>query len=96
MTEKLTVPRYWVCIIGPIENSKLPDGSDGPPRIAARRAVLEMTGDDPTCNSGWVYEADYRRIIDARYPGLRLPRDERLPDQAEQKVDGDDQAEQEK
>lgn len=59
--------KYWVCIIGPIKKSKLPDGADSPPRMAARNAVLEMTGEDTTCNSGWCDEAEYRQIMEAKY-----------------------------
>lgn len=60
-------PRYWVCIIGPISDDKLPDGADSPPRMAARQAVVEMTGVDTTCRSGWCDEAEYQRIMDAQY-----------------------------
>lgn len=45
--------KYWTCIIGPIDDSKIPKGGDFPPRIAARNAILAMTGVDPPCESGW-------------------------------------------
>lgn len=65
--EKLAA-RYWVCIIGPIEKDQLPPGADLPPRMAARNAVFDMTGDgEAACNSGWCGEAEYQRIMDAKY-----------------------------
>jgi hypothetical protein len=48
--------RYWYCIIGPVEDDKIPNGADSPPRLAARMATTRMTGKDPTCMSGWVDE----------------------------------------
>ena len=46
-------PRYWICIIGPVDDDKIPDGGDSPPRWAARTAQHKMTGVDPICSSGW-------------------------------------------
>lgn len=63
-------PRYWVCIIGPVPDDKLPDGADGPPRHAARHASWKMTGVDSECNSGWCDEDEYNRIMAAKYPLL--------------------------
>jgi hypothetical protein len=67
-TPKNPNARYWVCIIGPIERDQLPMGADLPPRIAARNAVFDMTGDgEVTCNSGWCGEVEYQRIMNAKY-----------------------------
>jgi len=45
--------QYWVCIIGPVEKSELPDGADNPPRSAAINAVINMLNKQPECWSGW-------------------------------------------
>jgi len=50
--------RYWICIIGPVDGDKIPDGGDSPPRWAARTAQCNMTGVDPTCASGWIDESE--------------------------------------
>ena len=61
-------PRYWVCIIGPVEGNKLPHDADFAPRIAARMAVSSFVSDKYTsCNSGWCDEAEYLRIMKARH-----------------------------
>lgn len=64
-------PRYWVCIIGPVSDDKLPDGADLPPRRAALEAICNMISDGHlNCNSGWHDEDEYNRIMAAKYPGL--------------------------
>ena len=78
-TPKNPNARYWVCIIGPIEQDQLPMGADLPPRMAARNAVFDMTGDEEvTCDSGWCGEAEYQRIMDAKY-GQNDPAQARRP-----------------
>ena len=45
---------YWICIIGPVKRSELPNnGADSPPRMAAQDAVIKMIGKQPECWSGW-------------------------------------------
>lgn len=62
-------PRYWVCIIGPVPDNRIKsNGGDSPPRMAARQAILDSTGCDPLCNSGWCEEEEYERIMAAKYP----------------------------
>jgi len=72
--------RYWVCIIGPIPDNKLPIGADLPMRMAARRAALDTTGVNAVCNSGWEDAHVYERILAAKYaPGCsRVPRKKSL------------------
>lgn len=49
--------KYWVCMIGPVEEKDLPDGADFPPRWAAKQAVCKMLEEDnTTCWSGWMDE----------------------------------------
>jgi hypothetical protein len=63
--------KYWVCIIGPVEDEKLPPGADLPPRKAAKRAVAEMLGYSCSeVSSGWCYQEEYDRIDKARHPAL--------------------------
>ncbi len=45
--------KYWVCIMGPVEDEKLPSDADFYPSIAAQRAVIDMTGEQLSCYSGW-------------------------------------------
>ena len=46
--------KYWVCIIGPCEESKLPNGSDSPIRNAAKSAFFSITKKHPNYTwSGW-------------------------------------------
>ncbi len=49
-------PRYWVCIFGPVPDSKVPPGADSLPRLAARHTARHMTGCDAPCASAWVEE----------------------------------------
>lgn len=60
-------PRYWVCIIGPIEGNKLPHNADFAPRMAACRAVSGVSDKYTSCYSGWCDEAEYLRIEKARH-----------------------------
>jgi len=60
-------PRYWVCIIGPVPSLDLPDGSDFGPRVAARQQILNITGHDPECISGWFGTEEYKQIIKHQY-----------------------------
>jgi hypothetical protein len=46
--------KYWICIIGSVEESKLKNGADAPLRNAVENAYGEMLGDEDTvCWSGW-------------------------------------------
>ena len=60
-------PRYWVCIIGPVEGNKLPHNADIVPRLAACRVVSEVSDKYEFCDSGWCDEAEYLRIEKARH-----------------------------
>jgi hypothetical protein len=64
--------KYWVCIIGPVPDEKLPPGADLPPRKAAERAIANMLGYDycREVSSGWCDQEEYDRIDRARYPAL--------------------------
>ena len=47
-------PRFWVCIIGDTEHTKLPFGADLPMRIAVEKEFKRVTGHDADNNwSGW-------------------------------------------
>lgn len=56
--------RYWYCLIGPVDEAKLPlsSGADLAPRLAVRQAVLDQAGCDPDCRSGWISSEAYERI----------------------------------
>jgi len=60
---------YWVCVVGPIERDKLPDGSDLPMRWAVQSAFENVTGEWPgVCSSGWgCDEAEAEAISLARH-----------------------------
>ena len=46
--------RYWICIIGSVEEIKLGFGADAPLRNAVKKAYVKMIGDeDNICWSGW-------------------------------------------
>lgn len=67
--------KYWVCIIGPVDESKIHSGNDFPPRMAARDAILKSTGCDPSCWSGWT---PTERAIETKYVwsnGLEIPKE---------------------
>ena len=63
--------RYWYCIIGPVEGELIPPGGDGPPRGAARDAVIAMTGQDTTCASGWIDQSEFDKIRKAQFEHWR-------------------------
>ena len=45
---------YWVCIIGPIDRSRVQHGGDGPLRGAVKNAWEKVFGNYPhRCSSGW-------------------------------------------
>jgi hypothetical protein len=47
-------PRFWNCVIGPADFSKLPDGADAPLRAAVQRKFEEVVGKGhKICLSGW-------------------------------------------
>jgi len=44
----------WVCVIGPIEQNKLPMGADFPMRQAVKQAFAGLVGEEAEiCASGW-------------------------------------------
>ena len=51
--------KYWFCLIGPIDDNKIPSGGDCPPRKAAENAILKMCNiedkraDNIENSSGW-------------------------------------------
>lgn len=46
--------KYWICIIGSVEERKLKMGADAPLRNAVENAYADMLGDEDTvCWSGW-------------------------------------------
>jgi len=46
--------RYWMCIIGPTDQKKLPSGADNPMRNVVETKFLELTGhENKMCASGW-------------------------------------------
>lgn len=46
--------KYWICIIGSVEEKKLKHGADAPLRNAVENAYENMLGDEDTvCWSGW-------------------------------------------
>jgi hypothetical protein len=46
---------YWYCLIGPVEGTQLPQGSDLPMRIAVQNTLFNMgyKYNNLTCHSGW-------------------------------------------
>ena len=40
-------PRYWLCIVGPTDQNKLPPGADLPMRNAVERAFIKLTRSEP-------------------------------------------------
>jgi hypothetical protein len=62
MSQESAIPplavRYWYAVIGPVPADKISSMGDGPPRMAARQAVLDSTGWDPSCASGWISEEE--------------------------------------
>lgn len=59
-------PRYWYCLIGPVDESKIPEGGYAAPRMAARNAVFQTTGLDVQCASAWISEEESQRLFEAR------------------------------
>lgn len=68
LIEEVKRPRYWHCLIGPVPDDAIPSCGDGPPRMVARQSVLDITGHDPCCSSGWIEQDAYDRIQRACYP----------------------------
>lgn len=63
--------KIWDCKIGEADVSRLPDGADGPMRIAVKKAYEELTGVEPDfIFSGWggeLTEAE-RAVVEDREP----------------------------
>lgn len=61
--------KYWICIIGPIEETELPDGADYPPRFAAIESIQKMTDisyGNFFCSSGWCDKAEYDKVMEVK------------------------------
>lgn len=60
-------PRYWMCIIGPVDGNKLPKSADNPPRLAAIKAIEKLTSKkrytDFECWSGWGVTPEEKEAI---------------------------------
>lgn len=64
---KLSNPRYWFCVIGPVPEKDIPFGGDFPPRQAAKIAIANSTGHNPMCASGWCSEDEAKAMMDAEH-----------------------------
>jgi hypothetical protein len=62
--------RYWLCIVGAVDDTNVPENADLKPRLAVRNAIIDLTGEDPKCSSGWIGQDEYMRIQRALYPSL--------------------------
>ena len=51
--QRMVRQRYWVCIIGPVDKGRLPNGFDSLPRIAAIEAIEKAGIEVKDCWSGW-------------------------------------------
>lgn len=51
--DAMVSPRYWVCVIGPVDKGRLPDAFDSPPRRAAIGAIEKAGIEVKDCWSGW-------------------------------------------
>ena len=60
-------PKYWHCIIGPVEDSDLPWGADAPPRFATEAALEKMGLDFKNCSSGWIEQSEKDAIEKAAF-----------------------------
>ena len=45
--------RYWMCIIGPVDDKDIPSTGDIMLRMSARNKFNELFGKDKVCTSGW-------------------------------------------
>ena len=61
---KETKQRYWICAIGPTDQSKLPPGSDSPMRNAVTKAFKKITKhEDNDCYSGWGNDEERLKLV---------------------------------
>ena len=59
--------RYWYCLVGPVEETAIPDGADGSMRMAVEEALISVTKTDPEhLFSGFVDEATKDRVLEAK------------------------------
>ena len=63
---------YWMCVIGPVKRSELPQGSDFPLRQAVMEAFARLTGKNAEgCSSGWgLSEEGRKKVLKASREGL--------------------------
>ena len=58
--------KYWLCLIGPIDQKAIPDGADAPMRKAVKDSFVELTGYNPErCSSGWGVSKERADVINA-------------------------------
>jgi len=55
--------KYWMCIIGGVEENKLPFGADSILRNPVRDAYLKSFGHDDVCASGWGINEDKYELL---------------------------------
>lgn len=55
--------RYWSCLIGGVEKSKLREGADWDLRHAVRNKFSELYGEDEVCASGWGVDEERYEIL---------------------------------
>lgn len=61
---------YWLCVVGPIEGSDVPDGGDFPLRIAVNDALEKLvpSANNVVLSSGWgATEEQRERVMRALY-----------------------------
>ena len=61
---KETKQRYWICVIGPTDQNKLPSGSDSPMRKAVTKTFKKITKhEDQDCYSGWGNDEERMKLV---------------------------------
>lgn len=66
---------YWLGIIGPVEDTDVPQGGDLPMRMAVRDEIEKLIPNfgNPVFSSGWdVTEEQRKRVLDALYAEHRV------------------------
>lgn len=63
---KASEKKYWICIIGSVEEKKLKPGADAPLRSAVENAYANMIGNEDTvCWSGWGSNQEQAEVLNA-------------------------------
>lgn len=75
-------PRYFVAVVGPVDEELLPSGADAPLRKGVEEGVRELFGQQPiVINTGWgVTKLRHRRVCSALFraegePAVQFPGD---------------------